>query len=475
MKSLPLQVLRRAAVAPLRRRAGAGGVARLCIPVDAGDGAGDRRSRRAGASAGQAQAQGRQEARAQGDAVRQRRRRAQPPRGRARGEDGAAGRPADGIAGGARGRPSQPTAALPGRGQPVPLAHDDAGRSARPGCADARRRHCSPAGAGRAIARIADADRHAGPREPAPLPRQAQARPPTPTPVQPPSATAPAPPIVTSGGAPGRPFAQSQIVPPQQPTLTLEVQKGTAIKLPGAAATVFVASPDIADVQVKSPTMIYVFAKKPGETVLYAVDDQDRVLLNTIVSVTSPISRMKAQLDALHPGNGIQFDNQGETIVLSGVARSAVDADDARRIALAQVNNSPQQGHQQHPGRGTQPGAAQGQGGRGASRGAEAHRRQLAEYRQRLGGHRAARRDGGQRRLRRRHAAVDRRRAVGDRAHHRRQLRRPDRLPRHPEPGDCAGRAQSRRHVRRDGELPGRRRDPGDRAAGRHPHWAASR
>ncbi len=175
-----------------------------------------------------------------------------------------------------------------------------------------------------------------------PLPRQAQARPPTPTPVQPPSpsTTSPAAPTVTTGGAPGRAFGQSQIVPPQQPTLTLEVQKGTAIKLPGAAATVFVASPDIADVQVKSPTMIYVFAKKPGDTVLYAVDDQDRVLLNTIVSVTSPISRMKAQLDAMHPGNAIQIDNQGETIVLSGVANSAVAADDARRIAVAQANGN---------------------------------------------------------------------------------------------------------------------------------------
>jgi pilus assembly protein CpaC len=173
----------------------------------------------------------------------------------------------------------------------------------------------------------------------APLPRQAQARPPTPTPVQPPSAAAPAAPTVTSGGAPGRAFGQSQVVPPQQPTLTLEVQKGTAIKLPGAASTVFVAAPDIADVQVKSPTMIYVFAKKPGDTVLYAVDDQDRVLLNTIVSVTSPLSRIKAQLDALHPGNGILFDNQAESIVLSGVARSAVIAEDARRLAAQQTGS----------------------------------------------------------------------------------------------------------------------------------------
>ncbi len=180
----------------------------------------------------------------------------------------------------------------------------------------------------------------------APPPQIAQAPPPSaPVPVRPPAAggappATPAPPPVTTG-VPTRSFAQSQLVPTQQPTLALEVNKGTAIKLPGPAATVFVAAPDIADVQVKSPTMIYVFAKKPGDTVLYAVDDQDRVLLNTIVAVSSPVSRMKAALDALHPGNSVAFDNQGETIVLSGVARSAVIAEDARKLALQHVGNSP--------------------------------------------------------------------------------------------------------------------------------------
>ena len=171
----------------------------------------------------------------------------------------------------------------------------------------------------------------------APQTREAQARP-QPVPIPPTPGAAPAPPSVT--GAPSRPFAQSQVVPPQQPTLTLEVNKGTAIKLPGAASTVFVAAPDIADVQVKSPTMVYVFAKKPGDTVLYAVDDQDRVLLNTIVSVTSPVSRMKASLDALHPGNGVQIGNQGESIVLSGVVRSAAAAEDARKMALQHVGGN---------------------------------------------------------------------------------------------------------------------------------------
>jgi pilus assembly protein CpaC len=236
------------------------------------------------------------------------------------------------------------TAALPAKGQPVPLATAMPAAplvhaSLTPGVGVPPLAAPAPAAPQPvAVTPVATPNR-AGP-VPLQLPRQAQARPPTPTPVQPPATSQPPAPTVTTGGAPGRAFGQSQIVPPQQPTLSLEVQKGTAIKLPGAAATVFVASPDIADVQVKSPTMIYVFAKKPGETVLYAVDDQDRVLLNTIVSVTSPISRMKAQLDALHPGNRIQIDNQGETIVLSGVSNSAVAADDARRIALAQVNNS---------------------------------------------------------------------------------------------------------------------------------------
>jgi Flp pilus assembly secretin CpaC len=179
----------------------------------------------------------------------------------------------------------------------------------------------------------------------APAPQFAQAPTPTPpapapapVPIQPlPSAGPPGPPAVTGGGASGRPFGQSQVVPTEAPTLTLEVNKGTALKLPGPAATVFVAAPDIADVQVRSPNMVYVFAKKPGDTVLYAVDAQDRVLLNTIVRVTSPLSRIKGALDGIHPGNGVIFDNQGETIVLTGSVRSALVAEDARRLALQQV------------------------------------------------------------------------------------------------------------------------------------------
>ncbi|MCA0302214.1 MAG: type II and III secretion system protein family protein [Proteobacteria bacterium] len=177
------------------------------------------------------------------------------------------------------------------------------------------------------------------PPRPAAPPQVVQAQPPMPVPIQPPAAAPGGQPNIT--GAPGRPFGQSQVVPTEQPTLTIEINKGTAVKLPGPASTVFVAAPDIADVQVRSPNMVYVFAKKPGDTVLYAVDAQDRVLLNTVVRVTSPLSRIKGALDQIHPNNGVMFDNQGETIVLTGTVRSGVIAEDARRLALQQVNNNP--------------------------------------------------------------------------------------------------------------------------------------
>ena len=76
--------------------------------------------------------------------------------------------------------------------------------------------------------------------------------------------------------------------------IVLEVNKGTLIRLSAPAATVFIANPDIADVQVKSPSLIYISAKAPGETVIYAVDATDTVLLNSPVRVEHDVSRLRS-------------------------------------------------------------------------------------------------------------------------------------------------------------------------------------
>src|SRR5438046_5743784 len=91
------------------------------------------------------------------------------------------------------------------------------------------------------------------------------------------------------------------LIPAKGRPILLEAGKGTLIRLPRPAATVFIANPDVADVQVKSPSLIYVNAKTPGETVLYAVDADDNVLLNAPIRDEHDVSRLRESLHALTP------------------------------------------------------------------------------------------------------------------------------------------------------------------------------
>ncbi len=117
--------------------------------------------------------------------------------------------------------------------------------------------------------------------------------------------------------------------------IVLEVNKGTLIRLSAPAATVFVANPDIADVQVKSPSLIYISAKAPGETVIYAVDATDSVLLNSPVRVEHDLSRLRSSLRQLAPGEQISADSVDGNLVLSGIASDAGKAEKVRALAGA--------------------------------------------------------------------------------------------------------------------------------------------
>jgi pilus assembly protein CpaC len=117
--------------------------------------------------------------------------------------------------------------------------------------------------------------------------------------------------------------------------IVLEVNKGTLIRLSAPAATVFIANPDIADVQVKSPSLIYISAKAPGETVIYAVDSSDSVLLNSPVRVEHDVSRLRSSLRQLAPGERISADSVDGNLVLSGIASDAGKAEKVRALAAS--------------------------------------------------------------------------------------------------------------------------------------------
>jgi pilus assembly protein CpaC len=127
----------------------------------------------------------------------------------------------------------------------------------------------------------------------------------------------------------------THLVPPIGRPILIEVSKGTLVSLSEPAGTVFVADPNIADVQVKSPKLIYITAKSPGETVIYAVDANDHVLLNAPIRVSLDISSLRRSLQRLIPDTLVAADSVGRDLVLTGTVASAGQAEKAVALATA--------------------------------------------------------------------------------------------------------------------------------------------
>jgi len=144
-------------------------------------------------------------------------------------------------------------------------------------------------------------------------------------------AAAPVPAANSRPNAPGG----AVLIPANGRPISLTTGGGTLIRLARPASTVFVANPDIADVQVKSPELVYVTAKSPGTTVIYAVDANDEVLLNAPVRVDLDLSPLRQSLRQLVPGNAISVAEVDSNVVLSGTVADAGQAEKARVLATA--------------------------------------------------------------------------------------------------------------------------------------------
>ncbi len=154
-----------------------------------------------------------------------------------------------------------------------------------------------------------------------------------PTPLQPRTAAPRL--VVPPAGAATAAQSGSPAIPAASSIISLEINRGTLVRLPRAAATVFVANPEIADVQVKSPSIVYVTAKKGGETTLIAVDEDDKVLLESRVLVAHNLGRLRDSLKQLAPSRLVDVSSVGEQLVLDGTVGSPMESEDMRRLAAA--------------------------------------------------------------------------------------------------------------------------------------------
>ena len=116
--------------------------------------------------------------------------------------------------------------------------------------------------------------------------------------------------------------------------VSIEVGKGQVIRLPRPAATVFVADPEIADVQAQSPSIIYLFGRRAGSTSLFAVDENDAVLLRSTVRIDHNLIGLQKAINRLLPTGAIQASSIDGSIVLDGVVETPSEAEELRALAL---------------------------------------------------------------------------------------------------------------------------------------------
>lgn len=151
------------------------------------------------------------------------------------------------------------------------------------------------------------------------------------------SNAAPAPSVAgtapVNAAAPAPIAAASVVTGTSGRDISVEINRGALIKLPVAADTVFVANPDIADIQVKSPRLLYLYGKRAGETVIYAVDGDDNVLLNSRVKITHNLGAFRTAIRSAAPDAGLDVSTVGDALVITGDINSPAQAENVRRIA----------------------------------------------------------------------------------------------------------------------------------------------
>lgn len=117
--------------------------------------------------------------------------------------------------------------------------------------------------------------------------------------------------------------------------LALDVGEGELITLQSPAATVFVAHPDVADVQIAGPRSIFVFGQAPGRTSFFALDADGRPLVERLVMVRRDLGDLRALLRARFPNASVRVTAGPGSLIVDGGVANAKDADAVTQIVEA--------------------------------------------------------------------------------------------------------------------------------------------
>ena len=116
--------------------------------------------------------------------------------------------------------------------------------------------------------------------------------------------------------------------------------RGRLVTLATPMTDVFVADDAVADVQVRSPTQIYIFGKKPGETTISATSRTGKVVYSSTVRVGNNFDSIGSMLHLAMPDGRIVATPMNGLVLLTGTVAQPEDAAEAERLVQAYVGDT---------------------------------------------------------------------------------------------------------------------------------------
>jgi pilus assembly protein CpaC len=129
------------------------------------------------------------------------------------------------------------------------------------------------------------------------------------------------------------------VTPSTERTVSVVVGTGQLIRVDQEFSSLFVANPEVADVEVKSPRLLYLTGVGVGETTLFAVDENDNVLMSALIKVTHNTSALQQGIGQVAPGQSVTAATVDQSLVLTGTVANAEQAANVMQVATQFVDD----------------------------------------------------------------------------------------------------------------------------------------
>lgn len=136
------------------------------------------------------------------------------------------------------------------------------------------------------------------------------------------------------------PKAETSVPASSGKLIVMSIGRGQQVNLPSAITDVVVADPLIADVDVRSSKQIYIFAKGPGETTVYATDAAGRNVYTATIRVGANLDSVDQMLKLTMPDADINVTTMNGIVLLTGSVRQPDDVIEAEALVQQFVGSA---------------------------------------------------------------------------------------------------------------------------------------